>query len=253
MIVKRKSMVRVVLAALVLLAMTAPIARAQNHTGPDYVSSKNLDLIDRIKTVGDGVGAKLLGDYLYVTSTKSLDIFDIKTDPEHPRQVGLETLDVEFENEEVPTNGKILGISGQIGCKDPLSANALNPAWDTGSETSTTGCLTLYDVSNPAAVREYTSVSGAGNHTSACVFDCTWFMGSTGAVTDARDPANAKLVGNWQMGLPGGPDYFKNGCHHLREIQPGMLLASCQPIVLLSVRAEDGGSPLKPVVIASGT
>ena len=38
--------------------------------------------------------------------------------------VGLETLDIEFENEEVPTNGKILGISGEIGCATRL-VNAL--------------------------------------------------------------------------------------------------------------------------------
>ena len=32
----------------------------------------------------------------------------------------------------------------------------------------------------------------------------------------------------------------------MREIQPGIILGSCQPIVLMSARAEDGGSPLKP-------
>jgi hypothetical protein len=249
-IVKRKSMVRAVLTAILLLAMAAPAARAQGHIGPDYVSSANLDLVDRIKLVGDGVGATLLGKYLYVTSTKSLDIFDIATDPMHPRQVGLETLDVEFENEEVPTDGKILGISGQIGCADPLSANVLNPDWDTGSETSTTGCLTLWDVTNPAVPTKYTSVSGSGNHTSTCVLDCKWFMGSTGAVTDAHDPANAKLVGNWVKSFPDGT--FDGQCHHLREVQSGILLGSCQPTVLLTVRPEDGASPLKPKIIATG-
>src|ERR1041385_8847665 len=168
-------MSRAVLVAALLLVVAAPAARAQQgHIGPDYVSSANLDLVDRIKLVDDGVGATIVGNYMYVTSTKSLDIFDINSDPEHPKQVGLDTLDVEFENEEVPTNGKLLGISGQVGCKDPLDANVLNPAWDSGSETSTTGCLTLYDVSDPSNVREYTSVSGAGAHTSASVLACTW-------------------------------------------------------------------------------
>jgi hypothetical protein len=250
-IVKRKSNFRAVLTAILLLVLAAPAARAQQgHVGPDYVSSANLDLIDRIKLVGDGVGATIVGKYMYVTSTKSLDVFDITTDPEHPQQVGLDTLDVEFENEEVPTDGKILGISGQVGCHDPLDANILNPDWDTGSETSTTGCLTLWNVSNPSNITEYTSVSGAGNHTSTCVLDCKWFMGSTGAVTDAHDPANAKLVGNWLTSFP--DETFKNTCHHLREIQPGIVLGSCQPIVLMTVRAQDGASPLKPKIIATG-
>ena len=247
---KRRSIVRVALTAILLLVLAAPAVRAQGHIGPDYVSSANLDLVDRIKLVGDGVGATIVGKYMYVTSTKSLDIFDIATDPEHPRMVGVETLDVEFENEEVPTDGKILGISSQIGCADPLAANVLNPDWDTGSETSTTGCLTLWDVSNPAAVTKYTSVSGSGNHTSTCVLMCKWFMGSTGAVTDAHDPPNAKLVGNWVKSFPDGT--FDGQCHHLREVQSGILLGSCQPAVLMTVRPEDGASPLKPKIIATG-
>jgi hypothetical protein len=135
-------------AALLLCAVAVPQVRAQQgHIGPDYVSSANLELIDRIKLVGDGVGATVVGKYMYVTSTKSLDIFDIDTDPEHPRQVGLETLDVEFENEEVPTNGKILGISGEIGCIN------LDLSHDQAGN-----CLTIYDVSDPAHVKYLTTV-----------------------------------------------------------------------------------------------
>src|SRR5262249_44948948 len=40
--------------------------------------------------------------------------------------------------------------------------------------------------------------------------------------------------------------------HNLREIQPGILLGSCQPIILMSVRPEDGGSITKPAIIATG-
>src|SRR3954468_4354822 len=234
-----------------LLATSSSMAPGAVHE--DYSSSDNVTLTDRIKTVGDGVGAKVVGPYMYVTTTKSLTIFDIKTDPAHPKQVGQELLNVEFENEEVPTNGKILGISGQIGCPDPTSSNLTNTSGEgTGAgSSSATGCLTLYDVSNPEAIKQLKVVAGAGQHTSACIFECTWFYGSTGAITDARNPSDAKLVGTWTKAFP--PGYFKASCHHLREIVPGVLLGSCQPLLLLSVRPEDGGSILKPVVIATGT
>ncbi|MEA2274287.1 MAG: hypothetical protein QOI98_2995 [Solirubrobacteraceae bacterium] len=236
---RARTLVAAVAAGLLMASAAASIASAQDHVGPDYVSSKNLDLVARIKTPGDGVGARLLGNYLYVTSTKSLDIYDIKTDPEHPRQVGLEALDVEFENEEVPTNGKLLGISGEIGCRD------LAIMLQGGGN-----CLSLYDVSDPANVKYLTSVGGAGDHTSTCLFDCKWFWGSYGSLTDAHDPAHATLVGRWDQGVDGD---FRSNCHHLREIQPGLVLGSCQPIVLLSARAEDGGTVKNPVVLATGT
>ena len=181
---RTRALLAAVGAVLLVCALIAPLARAQQgHIGPDYVSSANLDLVDRVKLVGDGVGATIVGNYMYVTSTKSLDIFDINSDPEHPKQIGIDTLDVEFENEEVPTNGKLLGISGQEGCAN------LNPT------DQLVGCLTIYDVSDPANVKTLTSVSGAGDHTSACIFDCQWFWGSSGTITDARDPAHAKIAG----------------------------------------------------------
>ena len=242
------------------LAVTVPVAHA-SHSGPDYVASDNVQYITSDRLPGDGVGARVVGKYLYVTSTKGLSIYDIQSDPANPKKVGQETMDVEFENEEVPTNGRLLGISGQIGCHDPWAANATsgtapkqidpNSSW---SASETTGCLTLWDVSDPANVKEITSVVGAGEHTTACAYDCQWLYGSTGAITDDRDPAHAKVVGNWQAAaFKEGSAYFKSSCHHLREIQPGILLGSCQPIILLSLRAEDGASPTKPVVLATGT
>ena len=255
-----------VLAALIAIAfLAAPAANGQNPSKPDYVSSDNIELVDRIKTVGDGVGARVVGDYLYVTSTKSLSIFDIKTNPEKPAMVGTLTLDVEFENEEVPTNGKILGISGQIGCKDPTNANVITDNPLVGNQPSSTdeatGCLSLYDVSNPAAVRFIRSVSGAGDHTSACVLDCQYFWGDDGAVTDARKPAEAKVIGNWTSKLPKrdydgnpstAPTTFAQGCHFMREIQPGIIFGACQPLFIFSVRPEDGGSITEPVILGEG-
>jgi hypothetical protein len=249
---------RALLGGVAALALSAPAANA-TQTGPDYVASDNVQYVTSDRLPGDGVGARVVGKYLYVTTTTGLTIYDIQTDPAHPQKIGFQTFDVEFENEEVPTNGRILGISGQDGCSDPWAANfssgtaprQLDPN-STWSASEATGCLTLWDVSDPANVKKVNVVPGAGEHTTACAYDCQWLYGSTGAITDNRDPAKAKVVGNWQRAAV-KPDYFKSSCHHLREIQPGVLLGSCQPIILLSLRAQDGASPLKPVIIATGT
>ena len=55
---------------------------------------------------------------------------------------------------------------------------------------------------------------------------------------EVHDPANAKLIGNWSDDLK----FDRSGrCHHQNEVSPGIIIAACQPIYLLSVRAEDGG------------
>src|SRR3954464_12753662 len=118
----RLAVLRGVLGAVAALALSAPAAYA-THTGPDYVASDNVQYVGSDRLPGDGVGARIVGKYLYVTTTTGLTIYDIQSDPANPKKVGFETMDVEFENEEVPTNGRILGISGQDGCSDPWSAN----------------------------------------------------------------------------------------------------------------------------------
>jgi hypothetical protein len=236
----RPSVLRALLCALMILCVAAPAA--SGRVGPDYVSSDNIELVNRIKTVGDGVGGRIVGNYLYVTSTKSLSIFDIATDPENPTLVGQMQIDVEWENEEVPTNGKLLGMSAEIGCKDPLGVLEGSPRPPT---TGSWHCINLYDVSDKNNVRFIKSVDGAGNHTSACVLDCSYMWGDNGPITDTRDPKNAKIVGNWLQASKAN-----TSCHAVREIADGIVFGACQPIVVLSVRPEHGGSPLKPVVIA---
>jgi hypothetical protein len=217
----------------VALLVAVPTTSAQN-VGPDHVASDNVELVGRIKTVGDGVGAKIVGDLMYVTSSAGLSIFDIK-EPDNPQLLGLFNADIHWENEEVPTNGKILGISASIGCKDVT--------------TMSDNCLNLYDVTNPESIQFIKSVPGAGEHTSACMFDCSYFLGDGGTVTDARDPANAKIIGQWDDDLEG---VIQGGCHHVREVAPGIVLGSCRPVVVLSFRPEDGATPIRPKVIATG-
>ncbi|MEA2438630.1 MAG: hypothetical protein QOH76_54 [Thermoleophilaceae bacterium] len=236
------------------LAAAAVPASAQN--GQDYISSENVTLLKSIKPAGDGVGARVIGHYLYVTSTKDFGIYDISK-PEDPQLVGSLNIHVEFENEEVPTNGSVLGISGQTQTITPKGiCPSVYPA-------SPSGCLVLYDVRNKAAPKQLSMVMDAGDHTSTCVLDCTYFYGSAGSITDARgvlDGVQAKKIGNWQKS-PTIPDFngaeepgkFVDGCHNLTEIRPGVLMAACQPFLILSVRPEDGGTILNPKLLASGS
>jgi hypothetical protein len=236
---------RALLAAAVALVMCAPPAPAQ--TFGDSVSSPNVEFVKNLREVADGVGATIIPDKLlmFVTSTTGLTIYDIK-DAENPVRLGVMTLNVEFENEEVPTNGKLLGISADTFCVVP------DPG---GLGDSGTSCLSIYDVSDPSNVKLLKNIPDAGDHTSTCVLDCSYFLGSSGTIVDARDPANAvKLKENWITIL--NDKYSietKNQCHHQREIQPGILLGSCNPTVLFSVRPEDGASITDPVLLSLGT
>jgi hypothetical protein len=121
----------------------------------------------------------------------------------------------------------------------------------------------LYDVRDKTAPKQVSTIMDAGDHTSTCVLDCSYFYGSAGSITDARgvlDGAAAKKIGNWQQS-PTIPDFngadksgkFVNGCHNLTEIRPGVLMAACQPFLILSVRVEDGGTILNPKVLVTGS
>ena len=228
------------LVAAVAVAALAPAAHAQLPSGVDYVSSPNVEHVMHLKQAGDGVGAKVVGNTLFVTSTTHISIFDVKN-AESPVMLGALNLDVEWENEEVPTNGKLLGVSASSGCKDPVAAVT----------AADTGCLNLYDVTDPAAIRFIKSVPGAGDHVSGCALDCTYFYGSSGTITDARDPANAQIVGNWIDVLSESAEF--GSCHATREMAPGMIIGSCQPVVFFSILPEHGGSPTKPALIATAT
>jgi hypothetical protein len=243
----------VALISVVLAAAVLGSGPASAQSGADYISSSNVELVKQEKLLGDGVGARIVGNYLYATSTKDLEIFDISK-PEDPQMVGSMVLNVEFENEEVPTNGNILGISGQT---PTVNSGGVCPSMY--PVTSNSGCLAIYDVRDKASPQLLKTVPEAGDHTSACALDCSFFYGSSGSVTDARGIFGAghpaPRIGSW-IDSPNIPDFnpkssskFVRDCHHVQEVSPGLLLAACQPFVLMRVTAAD---PLNPTVVATG-
>src|SRR3954467_12922509 len=130
---------RLVALTAVATALFCSSASAQ-APGGDYIASENVTLLKSIKAAGDGVGARVVGKYLYVTSTKDLEIFDLST-PEDPQLVGSLNLHVELDNEEGLNNGQVLGISVQT----PTVTGAVNICPSTYPSTPS-GFLVLYDV-----------------------------------------------------------------------------------------------------------
>ena len=245
------------LLTLLAVAVSVPATASAQQMGADYLASDNVEFVRAIKSpIGLTTGARIIGDRMFVTSSKDLEIFDISK-PDDPQRLGLLTANVQFENEEVPSNGKLLGISSDLLNSSPTCLTA-----PLGGLPGFGGCLRLYDVRDPAGVKELPAVPGAGDHTSTCVLDCSYFYGSEGTITDARaalDGGQSRIIGNWKTALreqgfsftpPGARSDVS--CHNLNEVRPGVLMTSCNPITLISVNAEDGGSILKPKVLASG-
>ena len=73
----------------------AQIEQSPNGSGPGYYASDNVTFHKNIREAADGVGGRIVGDKLYVTTTKDLQIYDI-SNPTNPVRQGLTTVDVEF-------------------------------------------------------------------------------------------------------------------------------------------------------------
>jgi hypothetical protein len=240
---------RLRLTAVLALALAAPAGAA---TGPDYVTSDNVEYLGSLKAdIGQTTGARIVGKKLYVTSAKNIGIYDI-SDPAKPNPIGSYKINLAWENEEVPTDGKILGTSSDfftvgVSCKVTVAS----------------GCQQLFDVRDPANIKELPAVPTAHDHTADCVLDCNYLYGNTGTITDLRgvlEGGQPKNAGDWhtqikaQMAARGFPKGVES-CHHIREIRRGYLFAACQPFVFLRVVPEHGddASVANPIVEVVGS
>jgi hypothetical protein len=161
----------------------------------------------------------VIGDRMFVTSGKNISIYDI-SDPAAPKALGGMTVNVAWENEEVPTNGKVLAVASDFySVGDAACVAAMAPD----------GCVQFFDVRDPSNIKKVGTIPVA-NHTAECVLDCQYFYGRAGTIIDARgilDGTAPKIVGNWIDELrTQGVD--SKSCHHIREIRPGVLLTACQ-------------------------
>ena len=227
-------------------------------SGPGYYASDNITFVKNFREAADGVGGRVVGDRLFVTSTKDLLVYDIST-PTEPKKLGSVNVHVEFENEQVPTDGKLLGISGQTS-----TVTTQGGLCQADSEASR-GCLVLYDVSKPEAPRLVQQIKGAGDHTSTCLTyegqTCAFMYGSSGSLSDTRkaltDPTPiTESTTNWltvlgsQLKAKGWTGALPTRTHHQTEVRPGVVLTASVPMMYFSINAADGGSPEKPKLLS---
>jgi hypothetical protein len=240
-------------------AVQDAVERTGHGSGPGYYASDNVTFVRNIREAADGVGARVVGDMLYITTTKNLQIYDI-SDPTNPVRQGLTTVDVEFENEQVPTDGRILGISAQTSSVTTQDAPCL------ADREASRGCLLLFDVRDPSSPTLVQSIRGAGDHTSTCVTvegqTCAFMYGSSGSVTDIRtalDPDAAPISEaptSWltslhdQLRAQGWEGALPSRTHHQTEVRAGQLLTASVPQMLISVNPADGGSPEAPRLLS---
>src|SRR3954463_16200193 len=236
---------RALLLTSVCLAMPAT-ALAESPEPPlgDAVMSSNVEYLGSIKQdVGMTTGAKVIGKRLYVTSGKNISIYDI-TNPASPQGLGTLKTNIAWENEEVPTNGKVLAVASDfysVGVPECVAALAVD------------GCVQFFDVRDPTNIKQVGTIPIA-NHTAECALDCQYFYGRAGTIVDTRGILDGKaptVIGNWIQEL-GKQGVAEKSCHHIREIRPGVLLTACQPFAAISVNAEDGGSPAHPKLLYTG-
>jgi hypothetical protein len=205
--------------------------------------SDNVEYLGSIKQdVGMTAGAKVVGDRLFVTSGKNLSIYDI-SDPASPQQLGEMEVNIAWENEEVPTNGKVLAVASDFYSLIPECVAGL----------AVDGCVQFFDVRDPANITQVGTVPIA-NHTVECALDCKYFYGRAGTIIDARgilDGKEPEVIGDWIDELE-KQGVKEESCHHIRELRPGVMLTACQPFTVFSINREDGGSPKHPKVLYTG-
>ena len=207
------------LLSLVRLLTLAAMPPSATATG---FASSNVEHLGTVAfDAGGASSAKLVGRYLYVGGAKTLSIYDVK-DPEAPVRLSTVFSGIQFPNEDIDTNGRILLMMDQ----------------------TVEGVLHVWDVEDKAAPTEIARIElpGTVDHTFTCVFDCRYGYGSRGHIVDLKDPANPKLVGSW--GAMRGNDGFD-----LTEVSPGLVLTASRQILLLDGRKD----PARPRVIAAGS
>lgn len=204
----------------------SPVASARSaDPGPGYFS-KNAEFIANIPVNTDAAGGRLVGKYFYVNSSQDLEIYDV-SDPTNPQRVGILPLPetVQFPQEDVDTNGKILVVGG--GATGAVAGGTLY-------------VIDVEDKTNPQIIGQ---LANGAQHTLSCILGCKYVYGSSGEVVDLHDPTNPKVIGDWAKGTPA------KSFHDVTEVRPGIVVTSTQPILMLDARQD----PAHPKILAVGS
>lgn len=204
--------------AVAIAMMAAPVAGADApSTG---VTSSNVEHITTVPIdAGLPTGARQVGEFLYVSGARSITIYDV-SEPTAPRLLSTTPIGVQFANEDVDTNGKILLLSDDTIQKQ----------------------LHVWDVRDKSKPVKLATMSNMPDHTFSCVLDCKWAYGARGTIVDLRKPAEPNLAGNWMPGMPPGYGF------DVTEVAPGLVLTASRDIRLLDARKD----PAAPKELALG-
>lgn len=186
---------------------------------PGGISSQNVEWVRHLPLDADSSGARLVGEWLFVTNSRGLDIWNV-SDPLNPSLASflpLPQLPYNAE-EDVDTNGRVLLVS------TPVALYVVD----------------VEDKSNPRVVGQ---LLGADQHTWTCVLDCRWAYGSYGAIVDLKDPSTPVVAGSWTDVAPAA------SMHDVTEVKPGLIVTASQPMFLLDARQR----PAQPKVLASAS
>lgn len=232
---------RALLACMLLAAAVAfPVA----HAGPTAggLASDNVEYVGFIpfeQSSSTGVG--IVGRYMYLTSWKNISIYDV-SEPTTPELLSTRPIGFRFENEDVPTNNRIMLFAEQLpGTPTTGEACGSRPA----CQQATLHVWDVRDKSNPV---EIATLPGAGSHTAECILNCKYSYGSGSEhIVDLQDPENPRHLGNWMelLGQEGGRT------HDTTEYKNGFILTAPTDPDTLAIQAIDVHNPTDPVVVAS--
>lgn len=205
--------------AVMSLGLVAPASGApavgSGTGGPTLggFASENFEYVTHVPLANDTAGARIFGKYMYLTTSRGLNIYDI-SDPAAPALTGTAVLPQTpyFGEEDPDTNGKILLLNEHV--------------------------VDVEDKSNPVAIATH----DADQHTITCILDCSYAYGSEGAIVDLRDPTKPEVVGDWTRFVPP-----ISNTHDVTEVKPGLVMTSTNPLVYLDARKD----PTKPKVLAA--
>jgi hypothetical protein len=219
-------------AAAALLVAGMPAMGTAQPTAGGW-TSENVEYVRFVPfEAGTATTGRIVGDYFYVTSWRSISIYDI-SDPEDPSLQSMIPLEpnpaagspgfFRFQNEDLSTNGNVLLFSEQLPRND----------------------LHVYDVEDKSNPTLLATVVNGGGHTSECLLNCRWSYSSTGRIVDLRDPAEPVLRDENWLELAG----VEGGMHAMHEFRRGLIVTSPHtgPMQIIDVR-----NPLRPRTIASG-
>ena len=174
----RRTIIAAAVASLAVSVM--PTAHAVPPVLTGSFASDNVDLIATLPDV-QAIGAKIIGRYMYVTTTHGVRIYDVSGGL--PELTGALALP-HFENESVDTNGEVLLVSADAFLLGGTGFNV----------------LAVIDVRNKNAPILAGLTLQEDGHTATCIDDCNYAYTSGGEIYDIRDPLNIVKVGNARSG-----------------------------------------------------